>query len=142
MEIKLLKLDANAIVPTYGSPGAAGLDLYAVEDVLVRPGVVRYIRSGWAFGIPDGYQVTIVPRSGLACKKQVIILNSPCVIDSDYRGEIYTVMKNIGKESVLIKKGDRYAQMSLHRAIYVDFEIVDRLDKTERGKGGFGSTGR
>jgi len=142
MEIKLHKLDENAVVPTYGSKNAACLDLYAVEDVILRPQDVRYIRSGWAFAIPDGYEVNIVPRSGLACKNQLIILNSPCVIDSDYRGEVYTYMKNIGEEVVMIKRGDRYAQMSLRESIYTVFEIVDELDETERGKSGFGSTGK
>lgn len=142
MKIKLHKLDEDAITPIYGSDGAACLDLYAVDDVIIRAGAVRYVRSGWAFAIPNGYEVQIYPRSGLACKKQLIILNSPCIIDSDYRGEIYTYMKNVGDESVMIRKGDRYAQMSLRKSIYTEFEVVDELEDTERGEGGFGSTGR
>jgi len=141
MEIKIYKLDENAIVPTYGSDGAACLDLYAVDTVIIRPGDVRYIRSGWAFSIPKGYEVQIYPRSGLACKKQLIILNSPCIIDSDYRGEIYTYMKNISDESFVFSQGDRYAQMAIRSSIHVEFNIVDDLDVTERGIGGFGSTG-
>jgi len=142
MEIKLHKLDENAVVPTYGSKNAACLDLYAVDDVIIRPQAVRYIRSGWALAIPEGYEVNIVPRSGLACKKQLIILNSPGVIDSDYRGEVYTYMKNVGEEIVMIQKGDRYAQMSLKETIKVKFDIVDELNETERSDGGFGSTGK
>jgi dUTP pyrophosphatase len=141
MEIKIHKLDENAIIPTYGSDGSACLDLYTVDAVIIRPGDVRYIRSGWAFSIPKGYEVQIYPRSGIACKKQLIILNSPCIIDSDYRGEVYTYMKNISTESFMFRQGDRYAQMAIRRSIPVEFDVVDELDKTERGEGGFGSTG-
>jgi len=141
MEIKIHRLDDNAIVPTYGSDGAACLDLYSVDVVIIRPGDVRYIRSGWSFSIPEGYEVQIYPRSGIACKKQLIVLNSPCIIDSDYRGEVYTYMKNISNESFMFRQGDRYAQMAIKRSIPVEFDVVDELDETERGEGGFGSTG-
>jgi len=142
MEIKLKRLNKDAIIPTYGTEYSAYLDLYAVEDVSLRPGDVRVIRSGWAFEIPEGYYVDILPRSGLACKKGVITLNSVGIIDSDYRGEVLTTMRNVGDELVLISKGDRYAQMAIKKAIYTIFKEVDELTPTSRGSGGFGSTGK
>ena len=142
VNIRLKKLHGDAIIPTYGSDGAACLDLYGIEDVIIRPGIVRYVRSGWAFGIAAGYEVNIMSRSGLACKKQVIVLNSPSIIDSDYRGEVYIYMKNISMDSVIIYKGNRYAKMSLRKTIHVEFDIVNELDETERGTGGFGSSGK
>jgi len=142
MNIKIKKLDESAVIPTYGSEGAACLDLYAVKDLDIRPNEVACVHSGLSIAIPTGYEVRVMPRSGLACKKQLIILNSPGVIDSDYRGEICVYMKNISDDIVTIQSGDRYAQMSLRKSIYVTFEVVDDLDDTVRGDGGFGSTGR
>jgi dUTP pyrophosphatase len=147
MIIKLKRLHPDAKIPTYGSRGAACLDLYAVEDITFRPGASRYVRSGWAMEIPAGCYVEIKPRSGLATKSDIIIPNSPCTIDSDYRGEIITCMKCIRDASdpfwrFYIKKGDRYAQMMLKEYIYTQFEEVDKLSNTERGNGGFGSTGK
>jgi len=147
MEIKLKRMHKDAKIPTYGSEEAACLDLYAVEDVTFRIGVSRYVRSGWAMEIPKGYYVEIRPRSGLATKHDIIIPNSPCTIDSDYRGEIITCMKCIKDLNdpfwrFYIKKGDRYAQMMLKKYIYTDFEEVDELTNTKRGTGGFGSTGK
>lgn len=142
MEIKLKRLSKDAIVPTYGTPHSAYLDLYAIEDVFLHPGDVKVIRSGWAFEIPEGYYVDVLPRSGLSCKKGVISLNSVGIIDSDYRGEILTTMKNLSNEPLLISKGDRYAQMSIKKWIYTTFMEVDELTPTMRGSGGFGSTGK
>lgn len=140
MNIKLKKLHENAVVPTRGTNFAAALDLYSIEDVDIYPGSVERLSCGWAFEIPEGYYVEIVPRSGLACKKEVIILNSPCTIDSDYRGEVLTYVKNISLDLVKIKAGDRYAQLMLKEIIPIDFIEVGELSSTERGIGGFGST--
>lgn len=142
MQIQLKRLSENAIVPTYGTPGAACLDMYATEDITFKPGDVRCINTGWAFGIPEGYEVQIRPRSGLSCKKQLIILNSPGTIDEDYRGEIKIFMKNISNEMVTILANDRCAQISLQKVIKIEFEEVTELSDTERGAGGFGSTGK
>ncbi len=143
MKIKLKRLHPDAKMPTHGTEDSACADLYAIEDITFHSGDVKCIRSGWAFEIPKGYYVEIYPRSGLACKKQLIILNSPCIIDSDYRGEVYTYMRYIGGFFIpTIKKGDRYAQMILKKCIYTTFKEVNELSETERNAGGFGSTGR
>jgi len=141
MQIKLKRLSKYAKVPTYAHPWDAGLDLYAVEDAILRPGEIKRIRSGWAFEIPEGYYVEVYNRSGLASKKQVVIVSSR-IVDSTYRGEIFAPMKNIGNQIVNIRKNDRYAQIILKKRIYVTFEEVDKLNKTDRGAGGFGSSGR
>jgi len=142
MDIKLLKINKSAIEPKYATDGSACLDLFSVAEVVIPPGTVKKLSCGWGFAIPPGYEVQIYPRSSLACKKEILMLNSPAIIDSDYRGEVFTYLKNIGTEEVLIYKGDRYAQMSLKKSIITKFEVVDELDVTERNIGGFGSTGR
>jgi dUTP pyrophosphatase len=141
--VKVKKLDPYAIIPTKAHSTDACMDLYAIEPVVFRPGEVKYVRSGLAFEIPEGYYIEVKPRSGLASKQQLIILNSPAIIDSDYRGEVMIFMKNLkDTNSVVINKGDRYAQMSLKKIIDFDFEEVDELTGTERGTGGFGSSGK
>lgn len=140
MKIKLKRLSKYAKVPTYAHKLDAGLDLYAVEDVVLHPGELKHVRSGWAFEIPEGYYVEVYNRSGLASKKQVVIVSSR-IIDSPYRGEIYTPMKNIGDHVVTIKRNDRFAQIILKEIIYTCFEEVNELSDTSRGDGGFGSTG-
>lgn len=142
MKIKLKKLSKNAKIPTYGTKDSAAVDLYAVEDVTWYPGDVKFVRSGWILEIPEGYYCDIRPRSGLACRQQMIILNSPCTIDSDYRGELFTYMKNLGDTITTIKKGDRYAQMLLQKKIDIEFEEIEELTETDRGDGGFGHTGQ
>jgi len=142
MQIKLKKLSKNAVTPTYGTDESAAVDLYSVDDITWYPGDVKYVGSGLAFEIPDGYYADIRPRSGLSCKQQMIILNSPGTIDSDYRGEIITYMKNVGNAIVTVRRGDRYAQMLVQKKIDLEFEEVDELDDTERGDGAFGHTGQ
>ena len=142
MEIKRKRLNENAIVPTYGTDRSAYVDLYAIENVLLRTKDVKVIRSGWAFEIPEGYYIDVLPRSGLACKKGIISLNSVGIIDSDYRGAVLTTMRNVSDEPVLISKGDRYAQIAVKKSIYITFKEVDELTPTDRGSGGFGSTGK
>jgi len=142
MKIKLKRLSKHAKMPTYGTKGAGALDLYAVEDVTFHTDDVKAIRSGWIFEIPEGYYVEVVPRSGLSIKNEFIMFNSPGVVDSDYRGEIYVYFKFIKKDSVFsIKRGKRFAQMMLKKKINVEFEEVEELSETDRGSGGFGSTG-
>lgn len=142
INIKLKRLHKDAKVPTYAHCDDACADLYAIEDVVFRPGDVKYIRSGFAMEIPRGYSIQIYPRSGMACKSQLIKLNSPGIIDSTYRGELFTCMKNLSNNIVSIKKGDRYAQMFLVENIKMYFEEVNELNETDRGAGGFGSTGK
>ena len=142
MKIKLKRLHKDAVIPTYGTKSSACLDLYAVEDVTFRSGDTKRIRSGWAFEIPEGHYVEIMPRSGLAIKNDLIMPNSPGIVDSDYRGEIFVYMKFLRENwQFNIKKGDRFAQMKIKRSITMEFEEVEELDATDRGSGGFGSTG-
>lgn len=142
MKIKLKRLHKDAIIPTYGTKSSACLDLYAVEDVTFRSGDTKRIRSGWAFEIPEGYYVEIMPRSGLSIKNDLIMPNSPGIVDSDYRGEIFVYMKFLKENwQFNIRKGDRFAQMQIKRSITMEFEEVEELDETGRGSGGFGSTG-
>jgi dUTP pyrophosphatase len=142
MKIKLKRLSKRAKVPTYGTKSAGALDLYAVEDVTFHTDDVKAVRSGWIFEIPEGYYVEIMPRSGLSIKNEFIMFNSPGVVDSDYRGEVYVYFKFIKKDRVFsIERGERFAQMILKKKIDVEFEEVEELNKTDRGVGGFGSTG-
>ena len=138
--LKVKKLSKNAKIPTYGHKGDACFDLYSLEDYVVRPGSVLLIRTGLAIAVNEGYEMQIRPRSGLSLKG-LIIPNSPCTIDAGYRGEIKTPMTNVSDKSVIIRAGDRYAQGTIKPVWRVIFEEVDELPASERGEGGFGSTG-
>lgn len=141
MKIKMKRLHPDAKIPTYATNEAAAVDLYAVENVIIRPGQLKWLRSGLAVEIPSGHYIEMYNRSGNAAKRQLVIVSSR-VIDSDYRGEIFAPVKNIGKDVQSIKKGDRFAQMMLKHVIYTTFYEVDELSDTERSDGGFGSTGK
>ena len=141
VEIKLKRLHKDAKIPTYGTEDSACVDLYAIEDYTFHPGGLKRIHSGWSCEIPKGYYVEVYNRSGMASKKQLVIVSSR-VIDADYRGEIFTPIKNIGDTVQIINKGDRFAQMLLKKRIYMVFEEVAELTPTNRGSGGFGSTGK
>ena len=141
MNIK--KLKSSATVPSYGSACAAGADLYACEDapVTVAAGGTVLIHTGIAMAIPDGYVGLIYARSGLATKKGLAPANKVGVIDSDYRGEIMVALHNHGKEAQTVENGERIAQIVFTPYVAADFSVADELDSTERGAGGFGSTG-
>ncbi|MGX2982714.1 dUTP diphosphatase [Helicobacter sp. 23-1045] len=141
MKIKVKKLVDSAILPKYQSAGAAGFDLHSVESSEILPGGFCAVKTGLAFEIPQGYEVQVRPRSGLAFKNGISVLNTPGTIDSDYRGEIMVILFNFGKEKFEIKKGDRIAQAVLAQVFLADFALSDELDSTKRGEGGFGSTG-
>jgi len=142
MDMKLKRLHKDAVIPTYSTDGSSCADLYAVEDITLRPDEVKMLRSGWAMEPPYGYAIHVYPRSGLSSKKQLVLLNSVGIIDWDYRGEIISYMKNLSDDVVVIKKGERYAQMGVKKIERVSFEEVDELTPTRRGSGGFGSTGK
>lgn len=142
IDVKLKRLDKDAKMPTYGHYGDACFDLYAVEDVTIKCGEIKVMRSGLAFQIPIGYEMQVRPRSGLSFKHSIMIPNSPGTIDSSYRGEIKTALINLGDHDVLIKKGDRYAQATVKEITQSIFEFVEELDETDRGACGFGSTGK
>ena len=141
--IKVKKLRENAHLPTYGTSGAAGADLYACreEDVLIQPGKTVMVPTGLSMEIPVGYAGLIYARSGLACKKGLAPANKVGVIDSDYRGEFIVALHNHGEEAQMVCDGDRIAQLVITPVMMARFEAADTLDETVRGSGGFGSTG-
>ena len=142
--VKLLikKLQKNIILPEYKTDGSSGMDLMAnvEQTVKILPGEKKIISTGIMVAIPEQYEIQIRPRSGLAAKNGISVLNTPGTIDSDYRGEIKVILINHGKDIFEIKKNDRIAQMIVCPIIKVELEEVENLPGTVRGKGGFGST--
>lgn len=128
-------------LPTYATLGSSGIDLRSAENLVIPPGEWRAISTGIRVELPPGYEAQIRPRSGLALKYGVTVLNSPGTVDSDYRGEVKVILINHGREPFEVKKGDRIAQMVIVKVERVDIEEVEELDETERGEGGFGHTG-
>jgi len=146
MKVRIKKLHKDAKIPTYATDGSAAVDLYAIEDYTFRfKEFVKFVRSGISIEMPKGYYAEIYNRSGLASNKELIILSSR-VIDNDYRGEIMLPMKLIANIPdgwvTVIKKGDRIAQMIIKKYEKIEFEEVNELSETDRGDGGFGSSGK
>ena len=143
-KIKVKKLRADAVVPTYGSEYAAGADLYACidEQITICPGESVFIPTGIAMEIPNGYVGLIYARSGLACKRGLAPANKVGVIDSDYRGEFVVVLHNHGSESQCVVPGERIAQLVITQVYTPGFVLCDELNSTQREAGGFGSTGK
>ena len=137
--LKFLKLDERALLPTRGSPHAAGLDLYAIERVEFQPGGWSAVRTGLAVAIPQGFYGRVAPRSGLAVEYGLDVLAG--VVDSDYRGELRCVLINHGRAPQTVEPGQRIAQLVIEAIITPQPEWAASLDETERGAGGFGSTG-
>ncbi len=129
-------------LPTYATAGAAGMDVVAAEDVALAPGARHAVATGFAIAIPGGYEVQVRPRSGLALKFGVTCLNTPGTIDEDYRGEIKVILANLGSEPFDVRRGDRIAQLVPAPVLRARIVEVDVLDTTDRGEGGFGSTGQ
>ena len=142
-KVKYIKLDPKAITPSYGTPFAAGADLYACmgEDVSIKAGETKLFHTGIAMQIPDGLVGLIYARSGIATKRGLAPANKVGVIDSDYRGEIMVSIYNHSSETQTIADGERIAQIVLTPYITAEFTLSDSLDTTDRGSGGFGSTG-
>ena len=142
-KILIKRLSKNISLPKYETEGSSGMDLTAnVNKVIeIQPGKSEIIPTGLAISIPKNYEIQIRPRSGLAAKNQISVLNTPGTIDEDYRGEIKVILINLGEKKFKIEKGLRIAQMVLCPVIKAELEEVDELDKTKRGSGGFGSTG-
>ncbi|THB78935.1 MAG: dUTP diphosphatase [Desulfobulbaceae bacterium] len=130
-------------VPSYETAGSAGLDICAAVDgdVELQPGKRVLISTNFAVAIPPGYEIQVRPRSGLAIKHGITLINSPGTIDSDYRGEVKVGLINLGEQAFVIRRGDRIAQMIVSAVTRADFEVVTALDETARGAGGFGHTG-
>ena len=128
-------------LPAYATAGAAGMDVVAAEDLTLAPGQRHAVATGFAMAIPEGYEVQVRPRSGLALKHGVTCLNTPGTIDSDYRGEVKVILANLGGTAFGIARGDRIAQLVPAPVLRAELAEVATLDETERGAGGFGSTG-
>jgi dUTP pyrophosphatase len=128
-------------LPAYATDGAAGMDVCAAEDVELAPGGRHAVATGFALAIPEGYEIQVRPRSGLAFKHGISVPNAPGTIDSDYRGELKVLLINHGQETFSIARGDRVGQLVLAPVTRAAFTEVDDLDETVRGAGGFGSTG-
>ena len=141
MKLKVKKLAADATVPNYAHPGDAGLDLYANEAAELAPGASHRVKTGVAIQLPPGTEAQVRPRSGLAAKHAVTVLNTPGTIDEGYRGEVCVILVNHGTQPFAIEKGMKIAQMVIKPVITVDVEETDELSDTSRGEGGFGSTG-
>ena len=140
-EVKIVNESENPL-PKYKTKGAAGADLYANEEAIIPPGKMKKICSGIKVAIPDGFELQVRSRSGLAHDNQVFVLNSPGTIDEDYRGLVGVLLFNAGEEDFEVKKGDRIAQAVLCPVYQAAYMEVDTLDKTDRGEGGFGHTGK
>lgn len=143
VRIKRLKHNLDLALPAYETCNSAGMDLRAAidEDVVLKAGERKLIKTGFSIALDNGYEAQIRPRSGLALKNGLIVLNTPGTIDADYRGEVMIILANLGTEDFVVQRGMRIAQMVISTCIQVSFEEVDSLDDTERGSGGFGSTG-
>ncbi len=144
IEIRLARLPngEGLPLPAYATPGAAGLDVVAAEDVTLAPGERHAVATGFAIAIPDGYEVQVRPRSGLALRHGITCLNTPGTIDSDYRGEVKVILANLGSEPFAVRRGERIAQLVPAPVLKAEFVEVDSLEETSRGAGGFGSTGQ
>ncbi len=144
VKILIKKTNKEVITPKYKTDGSSGVDLSAFleKKVVIKPNSSELIPTGLQVAIPEELEIQIRPRSGLAAKENIGVLNSPGTIDSDYRGELKIILFNHGKEDFIINNGDRIAQMVLVPIIKMEFEEVDSLPDTVRGQGGFGSTGK
>ena len=142
-EILIKKLSKDVALPKYETDGSSGLDLAANihDSIEIKPGKSEIIPTGLAVAIPRNFEIQIRPRSGLAAKNQISVLNTPGTIDADYRGELKVILINLSNKSFIIKKGLRIAQMVLCPIVKANLKVVESLDDTERGSGGFGSTG-
>jgi dUTP pyrophosphatase len=144
LDIRILRLPngGGLPLPAYATAGAAGMDVVAAEDVRLAPGARHAVATGFAVAIPEGYEIQVRPRSGLALKHGVTCLNTPGTVDSDYRGEVKVILANLGSESFDVKRGDRIAQLVPAIVTRATLTETTSLDETARGTGGFGSTGR
>ena len=144
MIIKFKKLNKNAIIPEYKTDLSAGFDLNVLleeGEYTLKKGEIKLFKTGLAMSLPKGYEAQVRSRSGLSLKNGVIVLNAPGTIDADYRGEVGIILINCGSEDYKVENGARIAQMVIAKYEKADIEIVDELDETDRGTGGFGSTG-
>jgi deoxyuridine 5'-triphosphate nucleotidohydrolase len=141
VRIKRLPHGEGLELPRYETAGAAGMDVRAAEDIVLAAGATALVATGFALAVPVGWEAQLRPRSGLALKHGLTLLNSPATIDADYRGEVKVILTNLGTSDFTIARGDRVAQMVIAQSPQAQLQVVEELDETERGVGGFGSTG-
>ena len=144
VKVLIKKLDPSVKLPEYKTSGASGMDLIAFlkDPINIKPKKSSLIPTGLSVAFSENYEIQIRPRSGLAAKKNISVLNTPGTIDSDYRGEIKVIIYNHGDTNFMVNNGDRIAQMILSPVLKIELEEIDKLPETIRGKGGFGSTGK
>ena len=143
IEVLIKRLSKNIELPKYETSGSSGMDLSAniEKEIRIEPGKISIIPTGISVSIPKNFEIQIRPRSGLAAKNQISVLNTPETIDADYRGELKVILINLSNRNFIVEKGSRVAQMVLCPIVKAKFKEVDNLDDTDRGSGGFGSTG-
>ena len=141
LNVKVKRINEAAIIPQYAHKGDAGLDLFSVEEKNITPGETALVHTGIQIELPEGTEAQIRPRSGLALKYSITVLNTPGTIDEGYRGEIGVILINHGKFDFKVEKGMKIAQMVIKPVLRVHVEEVDELSETKRGTGGYGSTG-
>lgn len=141
MKVRFLKSDPAAQLPTYAHPGDAGMDVRSIEELVLQPGARALVHTGLKMQLPDDAEAQVRPRSGLALKYGVTVLNAPGTIDAGYRGEVGVILVNLGQEPFHIEKGMRIAQIVISSVVHAEIEEADSLDETVRSTGGFGSSG-
>jgi dUTP pyrophosphatase len=143
VQVKRLSHGMDLPLPAYMSEHAAGMDIYAAvnPEIIIPPGEWKLVPTGISVALPDGYEAQVRPRSGLALKQGISILNTPGTVDADYRGEVGVILMNHSQENLVIKRGDRIAQMIVNKVERIQFEEVKELAETKRNSGGFGHTG-
>ena len=141
MTVRFKKVHPDASLPSYAHPGDAGMDVRSVEDVELAPGARALVHTGLVMILPPGWEAQVRPRSGLALKHGVTVFNTPGTIDAGYRGEVGVILANLGDAAFPVRKGDRIAQIVVAPVTTADIEEAEVVDKTDRGAGGFGSTG-
>lgn len=141
MKLKIQRTDKEVKLPNYAHPGDAGMDVYAAESCVLKPGEHKLIPTGIRIALPEGHEAQIRPKSGLALKHGISIVNTPGTIDEGYRGDVGVIVINHGKEEYAIEKNAKIAQMVINKVESLEVEEVEDLDSTARGEGGFGSTG-
>lgn len=141
MLLKVKKLNPSAVIPNYSHPGDAGLDLFSAEAVQLQPGEAKLVRTGISIELPPNTEAQVRPRSGLALKHQITVLNTPGTIDEGYRGEVGVILINLGRRPFEVIAGMKVAQLVVKPVLHVEVAEVASLSETARGEGGFGSTG-
>ena len=141
MTLSFKRINPDAVLPSYAHPGDAGMDLRSVDDAVIPSGGRVLVHTGLVVNLPPGYEAQVRPRSGLALKSGVTVLNTPGTIDAGYRGEVGVILANFGAEPFAVRKGDRIAQMVIAPVTFAEIVETDSIDETDRGAGGFGSTG-